>query len=323
MAQDKQLPDGLYAKINTDKGEILLKLHYNETPLTVINFVGLAEGTLSLGGSGKPISTPFYDGLKFHRVIKGFMIQGGCPLGTGTGGPGYKFPDEIDPSLKHNGPGVLSMANSGPDTNGSQFFITHVATPHLDGKHTVFGKVVQGQDVVDAIEQSDVINKVEIIRIGEETKEFKTDQQAFDSALAMLKAGEEKQRQENAAGIEERIADKWPNAVKTASGLRYVIKEEGTGESPSPGSTIAAHYTGRLLENNKKFDSSYDRGEPIRFKVGTGQVIPGWDEALLTMKKGEKRILILPPELAYGSRGAGNVIPPDAWLLFDVELIDF
>ncbi|HER63519.1 MAG TPA: peptidylprolyl isomerase, partial [Desulfobacteraceae bacterium] len=215
MAQDKQLADGLYAKIHTDKGQILLKLHYTKTPLTVINFVGLAEGTLSLGGADKPVGTPFYDGLKFHRVIKGFMIQGGCPLGTGTGGPGYKFPDEIDPSLRHDGPGVLSMANAGPGTNGSQFFITHVATPHLDGKHTVFGKVVEGQDVVDAVEQSDVIKKVEIIRIGKEAKEFKTDQQAFDSALAMLKANEGKQRQENAAGIEKRIADKWPNAVKT------------------------------------------------------------------------------------------------------------
>ena len=173
MAQEKQLPDGLYAKLYTEKGEILLNLFYKNTPLTVINFVGLTEGTLSLGGSDKPIGTRYYDGLKFHRVIKGFMIQGGCPLGTGTGGPGYTFPDEFDPSLKHDSAGVMSMANSGPGTNGSQFFITHGPTPHLDGKHTVFGKVVTGQDVVDTIEKNNVIKKIEIIRVGKDAEKFR------------------------------------------------------------------------------------------------------------------------------------------------------
>lgn len=323
MAQDKQLQDGMYAKIITDKGDILIKLFYQNTPLTVINFVGLAEGTLSLGGSEKPIGTPYYDGLKFHRVIKGFMIQGGDPLGTGTGGPGYTFPDEIHPALKHDSAGVVSMANAGPDTNGSQFFITHEATPHLDGKHTIFGRVVSGQDVVDAIQQNDVMKKVEIIRVGKEAETFQTDQQAFDNALKALTDKEIQAKQEHLAKIEALIADRYPDTIKTASGLRYIIKKEGTGEPPKPGKTIIAHYTGRLLETNRQFDSSHDRGEPIRFRVGTGQVIPGWDEAMLTMKKGEKRILILPPELAYGSRGVARVIPPDAWLLFDVELINF
>lgn len=310
MADDKKLADGLYAKVHTNKGDILLELTYKQTPLTVINFVGLAEGKLVPGGE------PFYDGLKFHRVINNFMIQGGCPLGTGTGGPGYTFPDEIHPSLKHDGPGVLSMANAGPDTNGSQFFITHVATPHLDGRHTVFGHVVEGQDVVDSIKQNDVINKVEIIRIGEEAKQFKTDQQAFDDALAAFK---QQERQELLNTIEK----KWPGMKKTSSGLRYLVKKEGTGTPPQAGTNVAVHYTGRLLENNRKFDSSHDRGEPIKFKVGTGRVIPGWDEALLAMKKGEKRVIVLPPELAYGSQGAGGVIPPNAWLVFEVELVDY
>ena len=323
MAQEKQLPDGLYAKLYTEKGEILLKLFYKKTPLTVVNFVGLTEGTLSLGGSDKPIGTHFYDGLKFHRVIKSFMIQGGCPLGTGTGGPGYTFPDEIDPSLKHDSAGVMSMANSGPGTNGSQFFITHGPTPHLDGKHTVFGKVVTGQDVVDTIEKNDVIKQIEIIRVGKDAEKFQADQQAFNNALKSINDKEISKKQDRVAKIEGIIADKWPNTTKTASGLRYTIKKEGTGLPPKPGQTITTHYTGRLLETNRKFDSSYDRKEPIKFKVGTKQVIAGWDEALLTMKKGEKRILILPPELAYGTRGAGNAIPPNAWLVFDVELIDF
>jgi peptidylprolyl isomerase len=171
MATTK-LKDGLYAKFDTSRGEILCQLEFEKTPLTVANFVGLAEGTKDLGGGAKAKGDKFYDGLKFHRVIPNFMIQGGCPLGTGTGGPGYTFADEIDPSLTHSGPGILSMANAGPGTNGSQFFITHLATPHLDGKHTVFGHVVSGQDVVDKIEGNDTINSVEIIRVGAAAEAF-------------------------------------------------------------------------------------------------------------------------------------------------------
>lgn len=325
MAQEQkeQLPDGLYAKITTDKGEILLNLYFKQTPLTVINFVGLAEGTLHLGGADKPGTTHFYDGLKFHRVIGDFMIQGGDPLGNGTGGPGYTFPDEIVPSLKHDHPGVLSMANAGPDTNGSQFFITHVPTPHLDGKHAIFGKVVKGQNVVNAIVQNDIIKKIDVLRIGKEAQEFKTDQTAFDQAMASVLAERKMAKEEHQKKIDALINEKWPGSVTTTSGLRYLVKAEGTGEPPKPGTTVIAHYTGRFLENSKKFDSSYDRGEPIRFKVGIGQVIPGWDEALLTMKKGEKRILIIPPELAYGPRGVPKVIEPNSWLVFDVELVNF
>ncbi|MHB8790300.1 MAG: peptidylprolyl isomerase [Desulfobulbaceae bacterium] len=325
MAQEPkgQLQDGLYAKITTEKGEILLKLFYQKTPLTVINFAGLAEGTLHLGGADKPTGIRFYDGLKFHRVISNFMIQGGDPLGSGTGGPGYTFPDEIVLALKHDGPGVLSMANAGPNTNGSQFFITHTATPHLNGKHTVFGKVVQGQDVVNAIVQNDIIKKVEILRKGKEAQEFKTDQAAFDQALARISDESAKEKAEQQKKINILINEKWPGAETTPTGLRYVIKKEGSGETPKTGATVSAHYTGRLLESNRKFDSSHDRGEPIRFKVGTGQVIPGWDEGLLSMKKGEKRVLIVPPELAYGARGVPRIIEPNAWLVFDVELIDF
>lgn len=173
----QSLDDGLYARVETTRGTILLELEFERTPLTVANFVGLAEGTISHSRSGSP---RFYDGLRFHRVIADFMIQGGDPLGNGTGGPGYTFADEFHPELRHDRAGVLSMANRGPATNGSQFFITHTATPWLNGAHTVFGRVVEGQNVVDAIRQGDAIQSVRIERVGPAAEAFMVDQQMFD-----------------------------------------------------------------------------------------------------------------------------------------------
>ncbi len=171
---------GLYATMSTSKGDIVLELYYKKVPLTVTNFVGLAEGKIK---SVRPEGQPYYNGLIFHRVIANFMIQGGCPNGNGRGNPGYKFRDEFDPSLKHSGPGILSMANAGPGTNGSQFFITHKATPWLDGRHAVFGKVVNGQDVVDAIAKGDRLDKIVIKRVGEDAEKFIADQASFDKLL--------------------------------------------------------------------------------------------------------------------------------------------
>lgn len=183
-ATERKLSDGLYAEMETSKGTILLQLEFEKTPLTVANFVGLAEGTkhyaATSGGEVKKQDKPYYDGLKFHRVIPNFMIQGGCPQGTGRGDPGYRFKDEFDPSLKHDRPGILSMANAGPRTNGSQFFITHVPTPWLDGKHSVFGHVVEGQDVVNKIVAGDEIKSLKILRVGDKAKGFKGDQADFE-----------------------------------------------------------------------------------------------------------------------------------------------
>lgn len=314
---DYKSKDGLYAIVSTRKGQIVLELEFEKVPMTVSNFVGLAEGTLNLKKPG----VPYYDGLKFHRVIENFMIQGGCPLGTGTGGPGYNFPDEFDSSLKHDRPGILSMANAGPGTNGSQFFITHVPTPWLDGKHAIFGHVIEGQDVVNSIRQGDKIDKVEILRVGEKANAFVVTKESFSELVRKASEVQLKRIEEEERKISDEIDKRWPGAVKTPSGLRYVIIKEGQGKaSPKMGQTVTAHYNGTLM-NGKMFDSSIVRNEPIRFKVG--QMIEGWNEALLTMHKGEKRQLIIPPELGYGVQGYPGVIPPNSYLIFDIELLDF
>jgi cyclophilin family peptidyl-prolyl cis-trans isomerase len=315
----QSLQDGLYAEMNTTRGRILLSLEYRKTPLTVANFVGLAEGTIAF--DNRPDGRPFYDNLTFHRVIEDFMIQGGDPSGNGTGGPGYCFPDEIAPELRHDGPGILSMANSGPDTNGSQFFITHKATPWLDGFHAVFGRVEEGQEVVDAIRQGDRIVSVKILRVGSEAREYRVDQALFDSLVRQAPARQEEYAQRARKLALEEIERRWPSARISGTGLRSVILEPGSGSrSPKYGESVAVHYRGRRL-NGLVFDSSYQRGEPATFQIG--RVIPGWNEALTEMKRGEKRILIVPPELAYGDRGYPGVIPPNEFLVFEVELLDF
>ncbi|MDR1469595.1 MAG: peptidylprolyl isomerase [Spirochaetaceae bacterium] len=315
--------DGLFARIATGCGDIVIKLEDKLTPLTVCNFVALAEGKMDAAKGKK-----FYDGLTFHRVIsktngddQDFMIQGGDPLGNGTGGPGYQFPDEIVPSLVHSGPGVLSMANAGPGTNGSQFFITLAATPWLDGRHTVFGRVVEGQDVVGKIRRGDRIQSVTIMRNGADAQKYAADQAAFNRLLAESKAKAAATAQAKREADLAAVRQEWPNATVTASGIHYVITEEGRGAKPKRGETVSVHYRGMFLSGDV-FDASEVHGGPIELPVGEGQVISGWDEMLLDMRAGEKRTAILPPETAYGERGAGNgAIPPNTWLVFEMELI--
>ncbi|VDH05819.1 peptidyl-prolyl cis-trans isomerase B (PPIase B)(rotamase B) [Bergeyella zoohelcum] len=332
MNVDKELfnglQDGVYANLQTSKGNMLVKFEDKKSPVTVANFVGLAEGKID--NKAKKAGEPFYDGTKFHRVIENFMIQGGDPQGTGMGDPGYRFDDEKN-DLKHTGKGILSMANSGPNTNGSQFFITQVATPWLDGKHTIFGEVVHGLDVIDTIAKVEkgpqdkpvtdvVLEKVSVFTKGEEYKKYDAAkifnegkakiQENNKAYLAKLEEEAKKQLEELSKGME-----------KTASGLFYKITQTNAeGKAPSKGSMVAVHYAGRLV-NGTEFDNSFKRGEPIEFPVGTGRVIPGWDEGIMLLKEGEKATLLIPSELAYGARGAGGVIPPNAWLIFDVELV--
>lgn len=307
------MEEGIFAKISTPKGEILGKLEHEKAPLTVANFVGLAEGTIA--NNVKNEGEPYYNGIKFHRVINDFMVQGGDPTGTGAGGPGYQFPDEFHPDLRHTGPGVFSMANAGPGTNGSQFFITHVETAWLDNKHSVFGYVVEGQEVVNAIEQDDTMDTVEIVRVGEEAEKFNA-QAIFAESMNKLEEASKKEKEEKMKEIDSITK----GFEVTDSGLKYKITHSAGGNKPNKGNTVAVHYKGMLLDETV-FDDSSRRGEPISFPVGVGQVIPGWDEGIMLLSQGDKARFVIPPELAYGKAGAGGVIPPDAWLIFDVELV--
>ena len=304
--QYPELDKGLYANIITEKGSIIIKLEIDKAPITVANFVSLSEGENPMV-SNEYKTKKFYNGLKFHRVIQDFMIQGGDPLGMGSGGPGYRFNDEFS-DLTHNGPGIVSMANSGPATNGSQFFITHKATPWLDGKHTVFGQVVEGLEVIDSIEQNDIINEIKIIRKGIEADKF-------DAPILFEKYFEQIEKDTNEAFVSLTIGMK-----KTDSGLFYSISQKGLGTSPSKGSQVSVHYEGKLTDGTI-FDSSYKRDKPIKFTIGMGQVIKGWDEGIMLLNKGAIARFVIPSELAYGSRGAGDLIPPNSTLIFEVELI--
>ncbi len=355
-----QANEGIFAQIETNKGRIVIQLEYQKTPITVANFISLAEGTNTIVNP-KYKGKPFYTGLKFHRVIKDFMIQGGDPLGTGSGDPGYKFKDEFDPTLKHNSGGILSMANSGPATNGSQFFITHKETPWLDGKHTVFGKVTTGMDVVNAIEQNDVIIEVKIVRNGAAAKKFDAAKTFADyyankdgdaKKLAEAEAARQKAQLEVQAEQKKIYKEKYGTvmanklaelakvrtaATKMPSGLEYKITQKGTGPKPTTG-TVYVHYAG-YLEDGSLFDSSYEEVnkvfgkfdanraaqngyQPFPFQIESkGGLIPGFLEGLSLMSFGDKATFFIPATIAWGERGSGEVIPPNSNVIFEVELL--
>ena len=333
------LGDGLFANIETSKGDIIVKLEYQKTPITVANFVSLVEGKNPFVDE-KYKNKPFYDGLKFHRVIADFMIQTGDPMGTGEGGPGYKFKDEFDESLKHNKAGILSMANAGPGTNGSQFFITHKETGHLDNMHSIFGEVVKGMENVNAIIQDDTITKITIIRNGSEAEKFdavKTFSNYYKDEAKAVKIAEEKAKIVSKEK-ENYLIEKRKDATKLASGLEYVIVTNGTGPKPKVGTQVFVNYAG-YFENGDLFDTSYpdvadqygkldvrrkemDGYQPFPFEYGKKQgLIPGFIEGLENMKFGDKALLFIPYQLGYGEQGGGP-IPPKANLIFEVEILE-
>lgn len=354
--------EGIFSTIETTKGKITLKLEYQKTPITVANFIALAEGKNTIVADpykGKP----FYDGLKFHRVIKDFMIQGGDPLGTGAGDPGYKFKDEIDPTLKHSKGGILSMANSGPATNGSQFFITHKETPWLDGRHTVFGEVIEGMDVVNKIEQDDQIIKVTISQKGKEAKKFDAGKifaeyyanKAEDDKKTAIEQAEKTRKQAELDALKNKeyeekygpimLAKKTEfeklkaTATTTESGLKYVILKKGSDKKPATGAQVLIGYAG-YFENGKLFDASfedvaklYGKHDPMRAQQGGYNsfpftygnktgLIPGFLEGLEKMNSGDRALIFIPSKLGYGERGAGGVIPPNTDLVFELEMTE-
>lgn len=344
--------EGIFATINTSKGAIVLTLDFQKAPVTVANFISLAQGKNEFVTDSKLKGKPFFDGLKFHRVISDFMIQGGDPQGTGAGGPGYAFKDEFIPELKFDKGGILAMANAGPKTNGSQFFITHKETPWLNGKHTIFGHVVQGMDVVNKIAQDDVIKNIIITQKGSLAKKFKAEK--VFANYYNNKAEEEKKEAEAKAEAEkiekEKIAaltaekvtylnSQKTTATTTPSGLIYKITQKGTGTKPAAGSTVYFHYSG-YFEDGKLFDSSREEiaktynvynemramqggYNPFPFEIGKKDgMIPGFIEAINLLSFGDKMIAYIPSKLAYGESGAGGVIPPNATLIFELEIFD-
>ncbi|RTY97434.1 peptidylprolyl isomerase [Flavobacterium sp. RSP49] len=350
--EHSDLPDGLYAKIETSKGDIIVQLNFEKVPITVANYVALAEGKNDYVTNDNLKNKPFFDGLKFHRVIKDFMIQTGDPLGTGSGDTGYKFKDEFT-DLQFDKGGVLAMANNGPATNSSQFFITHLATPWLDGKHTIFGHVVEkGMDVVNKIEQNDFIKSVTIIRNGEAAKKFNavkvfSDYFAIESENQKEKAAvdTENKRVYNEKYKEVReqkvayFAELKAKATKTKTGLQYVITKKSGGKKPANGTSIFIHYAG-FLENAELFDASiesiaqtfgkYDENratqngyQPIPFQAGKKDgMIPGFIEGIEKLSFGDKAVIFIPSQLGYGAAGAGGVIPPNANIIFEIELLE-
>lgn len=345
-----KLGDGIFAEITTNKGKIIVQLEYQKTPITVANFITLAEGTNTEVVDANLKGKPFYNGLKWHRVIPNFMIQGGDPAGNGSGGPGYKFMDEIT-DLKHTGPGILSMANAGPGTNGSQFFITHVKTDWLDGKHTVFGKVIEGQNIVDAIAQGDTIENITIIRNGEAAKKFDAikvfaDRRAVEAELEKKKQAAEAEKkkayiEKYKPAIDAKLKEFETNkkaATKLPSGLLYKTIKTGNGKKPANGANVYIHYSG-FFTSGELFDSSvesvcktfgkYDERRaaakgysPIPFTYGTKQgLIPGFIEAIEKLSFGEKAYFYIPSNLAYGPAGYA-IIPPNSDLIFELELFE-
>jgi peptidyl-prolyl cis-trans isomerase A (cyclophilin A) len=312
LPSQAKLEEGLYANLHTNQGDIIVKLEFEKTPLTVINFVGLAQGTKH---SNIQTGKPFYNGLKFHRVIDNFMIQGGDPKGNGMGGPGYQFMDEIT-DLKHDNGGTLSMANSGPNTNGSQFFITHKVTPWLDGKHTVFGHVVKGMSVVNRIKQNDFIRKVNIIRIGDKAKNFQTDEAAFQATNAKYTSKEEKKLTQKKQNLVKFVNQSYPNAKLMKAGHFVEINQIGEGNQPKKGDLVKVNLSIDLDDG-----TSIQKAEkPLPLAAGSGTIIKLIDNQVLQMTAGEKRTIIAPFNQIYGDSKRGN-LPQDTILIFKLELL--
>ncbi|MDG1730281.1 MAG: peptidylprolyl isomerase [Algibacter sp.] len=349
-AQYPELEDGLYAEFITSKGVMVAKLEQEKAPITVANFVSLAEGTNTMVKE-KYKKKKFYNGLIFHRVMDKFMIQGGDPLGTGQGNPGYKFKNEFHPDLKHDRPGILSMANSGPNTNGSQFFITEIPKPHLDNNYNVFGSLVIGLNIQDSISNVEtdnrnrplkdvVIEALHIIRKGRSAKQFDAPN-VFENHFAVAERLEKEKKTKAAATLkatQDKFKKQKAEAITLDSGLQYYISEKGTGEDLKENSEVLTDYTvyfenGKLLETSKlevaeQLDAvnekrkAANRYQPIIANIGPdAQMVSGFKEGLQQLNVGDKATLFIPYHLAYGEAGRRG-IPGKSNIIFEVEILE-
>ncbi len=316
--------DMLIATISTKGGFIEIELFFEKAPLTVSSFAGLATGIFEKETDKIERKGPFFDGLTFHRVVPGFVIQGGDPQGTGTGGPGYSFSDEFHPELVHDSAGILSMANSGPGTNGSQFFITLGPTVHLDNKHSIFGKVKTGMELVETVMKDDIIDSIKISATGSKSKKFLNglSWEKFQNLEKEMLSAVEKEQDALLEQTISLIEAETPPFTKTDDEIYIMEITKGTGAKVPANTTVRTHYELRLYGEDGIVDSSYSRNSPFEFKAGGGQVIKGWDILVQNMRVGEKIRAIIPPDLGYGARGAGGVIPPNSFLDFTIELVE-
>jgi len=327
-------PEGLYAELETEKGQIVLQLEFEKTPVTVANFVGLAEGTIS--NQAYPTGAPYFDGSVFHRVVPGHVIQAGAPAKEGINSPGYTIPNEIVPGLGHGRAGMLGMANGGPHTNGSQFYITLGDRSYLDGDYTVFGQVIQGMDVVEQTVQGDIIREIRIVRVGKDARRFEVSEESFrtmvEDAEKAVAAAEAKKQQEEEALIRSR----WPDAEAAAQGTRFINLKSGSGAQPAPDAALELSYTGQTLAGTRFCSSADgtpqpgDQAQSFVYEPGKTRVIPALKEALKTMRTGERRLLIVPAARAYGTSGFYGrqeegekrfVISPNTILIYAIELL--
>jgi len=358
-SSQREYPEGLYAELHTSRGMIVLALDFQRTPLTVASFVGLAEGTIR--NRAFPPGTPFFDGTVFHRVEPGHVIQAGSPASQVANTPGFTLPNEIHPELGHDRAGVLAMANGGPHTGTSQFYITLGERSYLDGDYVVFGEVFGGLGVVTNIVRGDVVDSVRVVRVGEEAEAFRPDTESFSTLRTEVAernaAAEERLRRESWDFVERA----WPEAIRVEAGWRYVVTQEGTGSLPATGGTLTVRYIGRTPPRTRhggevgdiRFGSAgrgggphflppgrddgepmpwpgTDGGQPFSFIVGETSVNPGFNEAVSQMRPGEKRIVIVPADLGYdpvgyyggqGPSGARFVIRPFSMLIYEIEVM--
>lgn len=345
------LEDGIYAEFITNKGVMVAKLYYQEAPNTVANFISLAEGTNTLVDSiykGKK----FYNSTIFHVVIDSFIIQGGDPTETGQGNAGYWFDDEFAPNLRHDKPGVLGMANDGPKTNGSQFYITETANPFLDNVHSIFGELVLGLDVLDSISnvktseiddrplEDITLEEVNIIKKGVKAKTFDA-AHTFINHFAELERLEDKRikkEQNILLATKKKFDPLQKSSIQLSSGLQYVITKKGTGEKLTENTKVLVNYSvyfddGKLLQTSKldvaksldvvdeerKIKNGY---QPIKADLSANaKMITGFKEGLQQLSVGDKATLFIPYYLAYGDTG-NAIIPPNSNLIFEVEVLE-